>query len=368
MMKKQILFLTFFVLAVFAGMNKSYGQEVDYLELPAGDVVPSYCVPAAPLTNCAEGSPLAPVPGVPYDYTITSSSVGTIHWFVTDDPNVMTAERTLTSTIDPGDGNGKYILTSDATYNAPANTSATINLTWKSFDGTANEVLLVAYAVDDAGCTDNIEVYRIIPAYNFTLDIAGLSDEGAAGATECVAPVQSATYDGTNLNVEYGINYVFFTVNAANWQTSWMPTFSATNVGGGSTLGTPEWAYPDESMNTGAWKASGVDQVEASHYASNDNGFIGAGGECIIIRVPVDHGITTENITDETINLVVNGEMLDPETIGYSGLYPDLEDGASLGDPCISDLTTDNADYVITPRPDITDVDPQSFENKVPRD
>jgi len=358
-MKKQILILTFFIAAMVAGII-SYGQEVDHL-----DVAPTFCTPAVPL-SCGAGDALQPSPGVSYDYTITvSGSPSEVHWFVTDDPSVVTAAGTLTTSIDPGDGSGAYLLTSSSAYNNTSNTDVTIPLTWKSFDGTANQVLLVAYAVNAAGCTDNIEVYRIIPKYSFTLDIAGLLDDGTSGAEECVGPVQTATYDGTNLNVQYGENYVFYTVNAANWQTSWMPTFSATSSDANSGVGTPQWAYPSDATTGGAWHDSGVDEVQASQYASNNNGFIGSSGECIIIRVPVDH-TSTESIADETINLVVNGEMINPQTTAYDGAYPDLDEGGA-GVDCISDQTTDNADYVITARPDINESDPTPFENKVPR-
>lgn len=362
-MKKQILILTMFTLAlIFATTNMSYAQqsnpEIDHLS-----AVPSYCVPAVPL-QCAEGDGLTPMPGVAYDYTIAVSDLGTIHWFVTDDSNIMTAPGTLTGNIQAGDGSGDYILSSDAVYNDPNNTSATISLTWQPFDGTANEVLLVAYAVNAAGCTDNIEVYRIIPGYSFTLDLAGLSDDGTEGATECVGPIQTATYDGTNLNVVYGDNYVFFTVNAANYQNSWETNLVATTDNAHSTIGDVEWAYPDEAINAGAWNSTGT-PVLASHYASAVNGFIGAAGECIVVRVPVAHGAATESISDETINLVVNGDMYNPETALYDGAYPDLDDGGA-GNPCVSDLTTDNADYVITARPAITATSPTPFEPKSP--
>ena len=360
-MKKQILTLTFLTLAiVFAGM-KSYGQsntEEDYLT-----VAPSFCPTAVPLT-CGAGEKLSPAPGVAYDYTITSSSVGTIHWFVTDDADIMTAGA-LAAGIEPSDGTSPYVLSANAAYNDPANTSLTVNITWKSFDGAANNVLLVAYNVDDAGCTNNIEAYRIEPKYSFTLDIAGILDDGTEGATECVSPIVSATYDGTDLTVDYGMNYVYFAVNAANWQTSWQTSLTAT-TDGTSSLGNPEWAYPADATTGGVWNASGT-EVLASSYASNNNGFIGSTGECIIVRVPVTHGTTTENIAAETINLVVNGEMINPQTTAYDGAYPDLDEPSS-GTDCISDLTTDNADYVITPRPDINESDPTPFENKVPRD
>lgn len=365
-MKKQILVLPMLLLAlVFFTSHNSFGQqsnpEVDHLS-----AVPSYCVPAVPLL-CTEGDGLSPVPGVSYTYTIAVNDLGTVHWFVTDDSNIMTAPGTLTGTIDPGNGTGDYLLTADitpgGTYNNATNTSVSIDLTWKPFDGNANEVLLVAYAVNAAGCTDNIEVYRIIPSYSFTLDLAGLLDNGTTGAAECVGPIQSASYDGTNLNVVYGDNWVFFTVNAANWQTSWETNLAASSDHPLSTLGNVEWAYPDQAV-TGPWNASGT-EVLASHYGSNVNGFIGPLGECIVVRVPVVHASATENITDEIINLVVNGEMINPQTTSYDGTYPDLDE-AGAGNPCISDLTTDNVNYTITARPAITATNPTPFEPKTP--
>ncbi|WP_299581059.1 hypothetical protein [uncultured Sunxiuqinia sp.] len=373
-MKKQILFLTFLVLAVFAGTN-SFGQLVLNTEEDYLDAAPT-CTPAIPLTCLSTTDELSPVAGVPYTYEITVSSSESIHWFVTDDTNIMTGQETFTGQIDLGDASGNYLLSSDASYNDPANTSASVTLTWKSFDAATNTVLLVAYAVDAAGCTDNIEVYRIVPQYSFTLDIAGLLDDGTIGATECVAPVQDATYDAANdlLTVTYGTNYVFFTVNAANWQTSWMPdNFIATSTDANSTLGTPEWAYPDEATTGGTWRATdGTAQVEASHYdettgiGGSVDGFVGQDGACIVVRVQVDHGSTTETLTDETINLVVNGEMINPATSAYDGEYPDLEELNDANVACESDLTSDNADYTITARPDIDEVDPTPFEDKTP--
>lgn len=366
-MKKQILFLAMFALAlIFAGTTKSYAQlnpEEDHLT-----AVPTFCTTPKLLT-CGAGDALHPAPGVSYDYTITSSSAGTVHWFVTDDANIRTTTGTTTN-IDKGDGTGDYILSSSSVYNQTGTNSLTVNITWKSFDGVANNVLLVAYNVDANNCTDNIEVYRIEPKYSFTLDIAAIADDGLSGGTvsECVAPIVSATYSGTQLNVDYGTNYVFFAVNAANWQTSWMPDDFAVKTSGTSSVTIEGWAYPDEAATGGAWNAVGTDQVEAAHYTTIvDNGFIGAGGACIIVKVRVDHGTQTENIANETINLTVNGEMLNPQTTAYDGLYPDLDEPAS-GTDCIDDLTTDNADYVITPRPDINESAPTPFELKAPRD
>jgi hypothetical protein len=381
-MKKQFLFLTMFTLAlIFAGMS-SYGQlsdgspDVDYL-----DAIPSYCTPAVEI-DCGNGlDALAPVPGTSYAYTVTSpTTTGAVHWFVTDDAQLMDAQASIVAGIEPSNGTSPYILTADAAYNDVANTSKTVNITWKSFDGNANAVILVVYNVDDANCTDNMEVYRIIPQYNFTLDVASISDDGATGGDvtpvqDCVNPIQAASYDGgTNtLTVDYGTDYVFFAVNAANWVTSWMPdNFSAVSDLAGSTPVVTGWAYPDEATTGGTWHAIGdpLDFVDASHPAYvndglSNNGFVGSDGACIIVRVQVDHGTTTENIVNETITLTVNGEMYNAVTSTFDGTYPDLDEDINNGG-CIADDTSDAADYIITPRPDIEEDTPSPFETKVP--
>jgi hypothetical protein len=362
-MKKQILILALLVVAMFAG-TKSYAQkEIDYLS-----TAPTYCVPAVPLT-CGSGTSLTPSPGVEYTYTINDDptvSTGSILWFVTDDVNIMTAEGTLTADIDPGNATGDYLLTSDAAYNSGTNTSESVTLSWKSFDGATNTVLLVAYAKGEDGCSDNIDVYRIEPTYAFTLDIAGLLDGGTEGAEECVSPVQTATYDGSTdeLTVDYGANYVYFTVNAANWQTSWETDFAAV-AGGTSTITSYQWAYPDEAATTGTWRASGT-AVEASHYTNGESvdGFVDEDGACIVIRVEVEHGTVTESIADEIITLTINGEMINAQTSAYDGAYPDLDEPAS-GTTCAGDVD-DTATYTITARPDIDASDPTPFETKTP--
>lgn len=358
-MKKQILFLTFLIAAVFAGLT-SYGQENAYLTS-----APTYCAPALPLT-CLTGAPLTPSPGTVYTYEIshTGAAGSTTHWLVTDESNVIAASA-LTATIDADGGGGSYILDAeDGVYNSGTNTATSIDISWKSFDGAANEVLLVAYVKDATGCiTDNIQVWRIIPQYAFTLDIAGLTDAGDVGGaavSECVSPVLSATYDGTSLTMDYGQNYVFFSVNAANWQTSWIPSFTTASSVTGSTVGTVEWAYPDEANGaTSVWHPA-TDPVLASEYGASN--FIGATGQCIVLRVLVDHGGNEIAAAAETVVVGVNGDMWNPTTSAHDGTYLDLDESAT---GCVTTVT-DEATYTLNPRPDVQEVTPAAgtFEPK----
>jgi hypothetical protein len=346
---------------MFTGITNAFGQT--QIEVPYLDAVPTFC-PTPTALSCLTGTGNTPMPGVSYPYTISSNiTPSAVHWFVTDDPAVI-AGQTKTVTIDPGDGTGDYLLTSDVVgdYNNPSGTDLTIELTWNSFDGNAHEVLLVVYTLDDTGCTDNVQAWRIIPQYNFTLDVAGILDDGTEGASECVSPVQTATYNGTELEMDYGQNYVFFAVNAANWSTSWVPSIGdGTTTTYGATIVGYEWAYPDEASGAGAvWNVSNT-AVLASHYASAVSGFIGAAGECIIVKVELDHDNYELDGTDEIVSLAVDGDMWNPVTTAHDGTYPDLDDNDSA---CNGD-STDEAEYTIESRPTIDAVDPIPFVTKI---
>lgn len=358
-MKKQILFLALFSLAlIFAGL-KSYGQDKNYV-----DGASAACAPVTPLP-CVTEDALHPLPGKTYTYNVTVNpavSTGAIHWFVynaTTNNNLITA-GSIAATIaaaEPDGGTSQFLLDADnAKYNLATNTSGTIDISWQSFDGTANRILLVAYVKGEGGCSDNIEVFRIEPAFAFTLDIAGLMPNGtlpaSGNAKECVTPVQSATYDGTNLTMDYGDNYVFFTVTAANFVHSWQPTFSivANNTQSPVALTDISWAYPTEAVKTtgGTWNAA-TDAVLAQAASKA----VGASGECIVVRVHIDHG-NNENDASAARNVIigVDGIMYNVPTTNYSNNnLKDLDPSAAA--PC-TNTVTDQAQYDLTPRPEIT--------------
>lgn len=363
-MKKQILFFMIFSLALlFAGITKTYGQYTNYLEGPP------VCTPAIPL-NCATGSGLNPLPGEVYTYTITTApeAIGNVLWFVTDESEVITWTDPGPAVLQPNRDviNGDYVLTATAgVYDDPTNTSKTIDISWKAFDGTAHEVLLVAYVTGAAGCSDNVEVFRIEPTFAFTLDVIALLDDGTNGDTECLSPVESAEYDGTNLNMDYGENWVFFSVNAANFDHSWEPTFTAA-AANGSTTPTVEWAYPADAEGNvaGTWHASGVPVL-----AQSATGSVGEIGECIVIRVRVDHA-GVQHAVNEVVTLTINGIMYDVDaTTGNEYNNPDLADmsepSGGTGE-CVNNLD-DTGTYTLTARPILTATSPAGgFEPKLP--
>ncbi|WP_346862645.1 hypothetical protein [uncultured Draconibacterium sp.] len=299
-MKKQILFLTFFVAAILAGMN-SYGQ---YINVPNEDGDGSvYCLTPQPLSNCTDVDALHPIQGANYTYSVANTPANaTIRWFVVNNTDL--TDGTIgggvdslinkqneilpvdASYIDATDGSGVYEITvanpstylysvtsGASAYNSLTSTATSIEMAWKYFDGVNNQVLLVAYVESDPTCTDNIAVWRIIPEPAFTIDVAVLNDDGDSIAGpldpitgECVSPIEFAIYDpslgttpagetpGDQLTVDYGENWVFFVVNGANYFDSWMPEiqliYDPNDASGDVPVATVSWAYASDATST----------------------------------------------------------------------------------------------------------------------
>ena len=368
-MKKQILFMAFFTLAlIFAGTNKGIGQDLNYIPATA-------CAPVT-LLPCATDDHLHPLPGKTYTYSVTVNpgvTTGNVQWFVynaTTVPDIITGGSiaTAVTAAEPDGGTSLYLLdAADANYNKTTiNTSGSIDVSWQSFNGTTNSILLVAYVKGENGCSDNIEVWRIEPNFAFSLDIAGLMPDGtlpaSGNALECVTPVQSATYGGSNLTMDYGENYVFLTVTAANFVHSWQPTFVLTN----NTQTTVDaatditWAYPAQAILNATGAASGTwNAVTEPVLAQAASKAVGSAGECIIVRIRLDHNNNGENDAAAARNIIlgVNGIMYNMTAANYTtAALQDLDPVAAPG-PC-TNTVTDQAQYDLTPRPQITELTP----------
>jgi len=393
-MKKQILFLTFFIAAILAG-NSAFGQ---YLTVPDadnnGNVV---CITPKPLASCTGVDALHPVQGVEYTYTVaTTTNPGDfVRWFVVNNADLIANTDSLINTqnqvldaastyIDPATGAGDYILSlgTNNDYNDITKTNNSIDISWKFFDGyLPNQVLLVAYVAAADGCSDNIAVYRIIPTPSFTLDIAVLDDNGdsiaapgTAIASECVSPIESATYNTTEdvtpgtavgLTVDYGENWIYYVVNAANFIDSWRPRFQISYDGGRDSM-MAQWTYIQAATNTAstAWHdiniaagtstddviAGGGTSAGAPNNAAGDMVVSAATGECIVIRVRIDYGTNYEHDNAlSTLSVAVDGTMYDPSDGSYTvdNGFDDLADT-----DCTDQLFEDAVDYQILPRPE----------------
>lgn len=412
-MKKQILFLAMFSLAmIFASFN-SYGQT--YITVPSAAPTTTNLTPTALSAACSTTNALNPAPGVNYTYTVTSSApTNDIRWFVINNEELKTATPTVniitagvildrgSSYIDASDGTGDYILSLGAAPNNAYNvnpvsadgsgTSHSIDISWKNFDGNQpHEILLVAFVADNAGCTNNLIVWRIIPKNTFTLDIFALGTGGTrigvAGETAigpCVSPIASATYasadnisgNGT-ITVDYGENWVFFIVNANNFVDSWMPEFDFTYSGNATDLSSASWAYLAAATNitdATAWNtidigtglstapviAGGASAAGVPVNAAGSRVVSANGGEYIVVRVRLDYGTASENTTARNLTLAVNGIMYD--NTGTAGNVPTFYDNRALfedlhhGTCLIDGFTNDWVIQTITPRPEIDEV------------
>lgn len=389
---------------VFTGVN-SFGQmgtpgdatPTDYTSLMTLSGAP-VCADVTQIECTGNVDELHPQAGIPYTYNVTVPANATVHWFVlANDNDVVLNLNDVASNIDgnvddAGNGTGSYILTS-TNYNTTSTTTST-SITWKAFDGLTQQVLLAAYVVDVDACTDNIEVYRILPVPRFTLDVnaialAGteLGIAGSSTAEQCVSPIENALYapsaDPLNtpgiLTADYGENWVYFTVTAANFTHSWQPTFEITYSGTYLAL-EAQWAYPTDAQSpTGTWTNIDVTGASASGIVNHSGtdataGTVGADdgtGECIVVRVRVDHGTAAENaVNNQTIKMAVNGFMYDQTSDNYTNALNEDLHYADLDSDNICDDTdgfdNDWVNYILTPRPQIINATaaPAFFETK----
>nr|WP_321484629.1 hypothetical protein [uncultured Draconibacterium sp.] len=398
-MKKQILILTFFVAAILAGTTSAFAQLTakPYQTVPSA--VPSTLIPTPFGSGLCTADELHPVQGQVYTYTVNATPQTDVRWFVVNNndlaPVTAANDSLLSATggilpstdanIDPSDGTGEYIYGDGSTpitgYNINPTADATgqfhtIDIAWKYFDGITDQVLLVAYAEDSIGCTNNLIVYRIIPEPAFTIDIAVLNDAGDSIAGpldpitgECVSPIESAVYSGSGttpdgtLTVDYGENWIYYVVNGANYFDSWLPAFQISYDGGHSAI-EASWAYASVANDPAAtWNtidvsgAFGTVPVMAGGSGNPGDGNLpAAGGEQIVVRVRIDYGTDYEhdNAT-ELLHFAVDGVAYDGVGSSVTDWY---DDAANFGDlhyaTCdVDGFTNDKVDYEITPRPEI---------------
>lgn len=371
---------------MMASVTLAYGQAPNLsaalASCPTPTVITAACV--------ANAGPLNPIAGTEYTYTVnipTPPGGKQFHWFVTTDLNFI-AGSTLTNNREAGDGTGPHIAASGTNYNvktAGAVGQNEVDITWKAFThNPLQPVLLVVYVEDDECQTNNLEAFLIRPVHAFTLDIANVASDGSlpgANHEVCVSPVQTATYVITNattgegeIQFNYGTNYMFFVVTAANFSHSWLPKFQISGAGMRNSRIVTEvaWAYPAAAVS-GTWTAmtgTGGTGTEFSTttpvLAQATNGTVGEAGECIIVRVTIANN-QVETIADDLITLAVDGVMRDPAAaVGNeyaNALLGDIHYAEGPGSECpwIDGFTNDVSTQILSPRPDINEVTPTPF-------
>jgi len=372
-MKKQILFLAFFILAALASITDSYGQ------MPLSTVG----VETATCTTGGTDSPLNPKPGKPYNYSVNIGNTGAITGTVTDYVWWATKEQVFVSTTGSTTtspyltnmlttSNG--LIATGANYGSATGGTATMSITWSpstlagtDYQGIPGPGTPTFVAVMAKGaCADNIQVWEINPQPAFTVDITNfdatktVAENYGNTISSCVTPVVSATYNnGTKVvDMDYGKNTIYYEVVSANFVGSWTPTIAVSGLQTGETASaTIYYSY--------ATAIAGGAGVETLNYAA-DGTQVGttalgstvsdtSSGVSFWLALTVDHN-KYETLAASTIRVTIDGM----DTTGQWDLLNNCDDAATADQ-------NDYAEQVITPRPDIQDmINDPSFNSIVP--
>lgn len=348
-MKMQIFIFAFLVLAISINVNKSYGQAVTGTKAPRPFNV-----------GVTFNDPLAPVAGRPYDYSaIISPTGGNTYWYATKSTIFTTAGARVATEI-PKDG--VAILASATNYMtlAAAGTSpTTTQVTWTSagLNGvTALVPLFMVIEYTGPTCTNtNIKVMQIIPKSAFTVDIANMFHGAtptalAYDATEsqCYASVTSAAFNIVTkvIDIDYGVNVLYYEVIAANFTVSYKPTFKLTGLHGTQTADI-DWGVTVGTYGTSAGAAiasSAMPYTSPQQTVTTAQANTSA-GVSIYVRVTVKNN-GYEGTTSDPITLAV--EAVD----GYANADLDA-DGTTISS--FDDL----AMQTLNARPSVTAGTPQ---------
>lgn len=243
-MKKQILILAFFVLAMMAGTVNSFGQTAVHHNYPK------------PLT--CDNDALHPIAGKAYTYDVGIDAPhdgGNFTWWATKDPNFLSTTLGVTTTnmattkLTTATG----LLATNPEYATTTKKDSTI-ITWSGaiLNGTSYQgadvtksptFVAVQYqpGATSTFCSDNLKIFELNPVNGFTVDIKNIANEKviagalaaadtlAFGATEdqCVDLVRLATYNATDKGIDYdfGTNILYYEVIAANFSGTFTPSF-----------------------------------------------------------------------------------------------------------------------------------------------
>lgn len=387
-MKKQILFLAFLVLAVVAGNLTAFGQLSPGVTNPA-NTTPQ---PLPPLSCAANANFLHPIAGQSYNYSMDGvtgvEDVSLWTWFATKDPAFITAGSLNTGAMLTSPG---ALLATGTNYGAPGATNS-VDITWSStiltntlYQGAPSTTVfpsptfVVGYGTGVA-CADNIKVYEINPIINFTVDIASI--DPATNTTlgwdvptaQCVDKVQGATYDGATdaLVMNYGTNTLYFEVAAANFNTDFTPTF--TLISGLNTVQTAvvtlhsslalaqagTLVVPGATTN---WTATSTTWATGLQFTATNPADVAA-GVSLFVKVVITNS-TEESLTVNPFILAV-----DARDKTNTGIW-DMEDADCT--VLVDDADQiDQATHTVNPRPTITGVDdtatnPAAPNNIVPK-
>jgi hypothetical protein len=345
-MKKQISILIMAIIAI--SFSTAYGQAVNN----------SSGISPTPITCPTD--PLNPIAGRPYDYSATINPAnGTTFWYATKSTTFTTAGSRVAVPI-PADGASIALGATNymTTFTGATSPTAT-QVTWTSagLNGVTNAApifMVVEYA--GPACANNMKVMKIVPKVAFTVDITNLENVSgntlAYGAPEdqCFANVTSSSYNsGTGeIDIDYGTNYLYYEVIAANFTDSYSPTFKLTGLSGTQTADI-DWGYTkgtyDQSLAVGASGASYTSGT-ATVTTHESNTSVGVS---IYVKVTVhNHGF--EGLANEPITLAI--EAVD--AVGNSDVLPNCSTPATSAQ--FEDLATQTLNARPTVAPGTTQI------------
>lgn len=340
-MKKQIFILAFLVVAIFASADMSFGQAVHK---------------SAPKALLCTSDAMNPIAGRSYDYTATfNPDGGAAFWYATRSTTLTSAGGRV-ATVETTAGSVVSAVSANyATSITPTSGATTSSINWNSAviasvaDATPL-LVVVEYDAPTANCANNMKVFSIKPKNAFTIDILSLSSDGATPAaygaktTQCAADVLAASYNTTtfSMNMDYGVQTLYFEVIAANFNASFTPSFKLTGLTSGQTAEI-FWGADVAGATTSLGVATEGATIAGTSVttAATDT----RDGVSIIVKVVVNN-LKVENTAGETITLAV-------DAVNAAGLKDVLE-----SDCTENAVFADAASQDITLRPTVTPTTP----------
>jgi len=349
-MKKQI---TILVLAIFAiNIGSVYGQATHGNTNPQGITCPV--------------DALNPIAGVPYKYQADINPVsGTAIWHVVYNPATLMASGAWSATDETTSGTFISNATGlGTTTSATSPTSTTI--TWKSnglstVDASHPLIVAIQYAAPSGGCANNLQVFQITPKNAFTLDITNMQPDGSASVTigtnvsQCYSAISGAIFTAGSPNtvkMDYGTNTMYFEIIAANFTTSFQPSFKLSGLNTGQTADI-FWGYTPGTASASI--ATGVGNGTVGPITATTNVIDTSNGVSIYVKVVIHNG-SWEGITTggDIITLAVEGV----NSAGQSDVLADC----SI--PLPANQFEDTANQTLSARPAINNPTPTPFLTK----
>ncbi len=188
-MKKQILFLTFFVAALLAGNSTAFGQKATPY--------------TAPQTMSCAPDALHPTAGVPYIYTLDATPTdGTWNWFATKNASFITSGVLAMDSLKE---TANQILNASGNYGTTGSTNS-VTISWTDallagteYQGTGSPgtpTFVVGYYEAPSGeCSDNIKVYELDPVNAFVVDVLSIDSTTVASTAPTYGSVPEQCVD-----------------------------------------------------------------------------------------------------------------------------------------------------------------------------